>query len=363
MISNMNISKYACADSDAYRINDEKSDIRTDFFRDIDRIIYSLSYMRYVDKTQVFSNTDNNHLSKRIIHVQLVSKIARTIGRALGLNEDLVEAASLGHDLGHVPFGHTGEAILNEISMMHNLGYFNHNIQSVRILTELENNGKGSNITVQVLDAIMCHNGEVLKQKYLPKKKSKEQFIEEYKACYNDLDVLKNLRSMTLEGCLVRISDVIGYVGRDVEDAIRVGIIKDDMIPANVVKTLGSTNKEIVNTIVLDIINNSIGMPYIKMSDNVYNALKELLIFNYDNIYKKANSDETVNNYRKMFFLLFDTYLKQLNDKDTEQDIYNVFLNDMSSKYITNNSNERIVIDFIAGMTDEYFKRQYDKYV
>ena len=363
MISNMNISKYACADSDAYRINDEKSDIRTDFFRDIDRIIYSLSYMRYVDKTQVFSNTDNNHLSKRIIHVQLVSKIARTIGRALGLNEDLIEAASLGHDLGHVPFGHTGEAILNEISMMHNLGYFNHNIQSVRILTELENNGKGSNITVQVLDAIMCHNGEVLKQKYMPKKKSKEQFIEEYKACYNDLDVLKNLRSMTLEGCLVRISDVIGYVGRDVEDAIRIGIIKEDMIPSNVIKTLGSTNKEIVNTIVLDIINNSIGMPYIKMSDNVYNALKELLSFNYDNIYKKANSDKTVNNYRKMFFSLFDTYLKQLNDKDTEQDIYKVFLNDMSSKYITNNSNERIVIDFIAGMTDEYFKRQYDKYV
>ena len=135
-----NISKYACKDSSAYRLFEEDSDFRTDFFRDIDRIIYSLSYSRYIDKTQVFSNINNDHVSRRITHVQFVSKIARTIGRALNLNEDLIEAIGLGHDLGHAPFGHVGESILNEICINNNIGFFNHNIQSVRLLKDIENN-------------------------------------------------------------------------------------------------------------------------------------------------------------------------------------------------------------------------------
>lgn len=354
---------YACKDEMAYRLEDEEKDIRADFFRDIDRIIYSLSYMRYIDKTQVFSNIRNDHLSKRIIHVQFVSKIARTIGRVLGLNEDLIEAASLGHDFGHVPFGHIGESILNEISLKHNQGFFYHNIQSVRILMHLENHGKGSNITVQVLDAIMCHNGEVLKQKLCPIKKTKEEFLKEYESCYSNPEVLKNLCSMTLEGCLIRICDIISYVGRDIEDAIRIGLINKDMIPSNIKKTLGSNNKDIVNTLILDIIDNSIGKPYIAMSDKVYGALRELMKFNYENIYFKANTENDINQYKKMYNLLFNTYLNQLRNNEKGQDIYTIFLNDMSSEYITNNTNERIVIDFIAGMTDEYFKRQYNKYV
>lgn len=357
-------SIYACKDNESYRLEEAAKDIvRTDFFRDIDRIIYSLSYMRYIDKTQVFSNIDNDHLSKRIIHVQLVSKIARTIGRSLGLNEDLIEAASLGHDLGHVPFGHTGEAILNEISLKYNQGYFNHNIQSVRVLKEIENGGKGSNISVQVLDAIMCHNGEVLEKIYYPKKKTKEEFLTEYYNCYNDKEILKNLKPMTLEGCLVRICDIISYIGRDFEEAVRIGLIKDKDIPDTVSNVLGNTNSQIINTIILDIINNSLDKPYIAMSDNVNKAIKELMDFNYKNIYYKVNSNDQINNYKEMFNSLFEIYLSHIKMNKTNEDIYVVFLNDMSLEYLTNNSDERKVIDYIAGMTDDYFMAQYEKYM
>ena len=220
-----NLSKYACEDSKAITLINEENDIRPRFFRDADRIIYSLSYTRYIDKTQVFTFTENDNVSKRIIHVQFVSKIARTIGRALGLNEDLIEAAALGHDLGHPPFGHCGEKALNKLSLENNEGVFAHNVQSVRTLMSLENNGNGRNISIQVLDAILCHNGELLEEKYSPISRTKEQFLEDYNNCYTSLEESKKLKPMTLEGCVVRISDVIAYIGRDVEDAIRVGII------------------------------------------------------------------------------------------------------------------------------------------
>ena len=167
---------YACKDDEALYFKNNNDDIRTPFFRDIDRIIYSLAFIRYQDKTQVFSFTEHDHVAKRMIHVQFVSKIARTIGRALGLNEDLIEAAALGHDLGHVPFGHVGERILNKISLDSGEGFFNHNVHSVRLLMNIENYGKGLNITLQTLDAIMCHNGEITLGKYEPIKKTKEKF-------------------------------------------------------------------------------------------------------------------------------------------------------------------------------------------
>lgn len=357
-----NISKYACRDSDAIRLIEEKSDFRSDFFRDIDRIIYSLSYTRYIDKTQVFSNSTNDHISKRITHVQFVSKIARTIGRMLNLNEDLIEAIGLGHDLGHAPFGHIGESILNEICQKNKLGYFSHNIQSVRILKTLEKKGQGSNITIQVLDGIMCHNGEVLLQKYEPKKKTVEEFLMEYKKCYVDKNTLNNLSPMTLEGCVVRICDVIGYIGRDLEDGIRLKIIESSDIPKEIVKILGKNNKEIINSIVLDVIKNSYNKPNIQMSDSVYKAVNDLLKFNYQKIYSNANSKEQIEKYKVMFNYLYQIYLNQLTDNDIEQDIYTLFLNDMSHDYITNNSKERIVIDYISGMTDDFFISQYEKY-
>lgn len=358
-----NISVYGCKDSEAYRLNEELDDFRSDFFRDIDRIIYSLSYMRYIDKTQVFSNNSNDHVSKRITHVQFVSKIARTIGRALNLNEDLIEAIGLGHDLGHAPFGHMGESILNEICINNNIGFFNHNIQSVRLLKEIENNGMGRNITIQVLDGIMCHNGEVLLQKYEPKKKSMNEFLDEYEKCYYDKNTLNNLCAMTLEGCLVRICDIIGYIGRDLEDGIRVGLINVSDIPNEIKQVLGANNKEIINTIVLDIINNSINNPYITMSDKIYVAVNKLLKFNYEFIYYKSSTLEQINNYKSMFNKLFNVYLNQINNKETNQDIYTFYLSGMSSNYITNNSSERIVVDYIAGMTDDFFLKSCDKYL
>lgn len=356
------LSPYASKNEEGLRLNQESQDIRPNYFRDIDRIIYSLSYTRYIDKTQVFSHKENDHISKRMTHVQMVSKIARTIGRALSLNEDLIEAAALGHDLGHPPFGHTGEAILNKISLELGLGYFNHNIQSVRTLLKIENQGKGSNLCLQTLDAIMCHNGEIELAEYYPVSKDIETFLQEYNLSYQDNNIIKKLRPMTLEGCIVRVSDIIAYIGRDIEDAIRLEIITKDDIPQNIKNILGDNNRDIINTIILDIITNSYQKPYIKISPNIFTAIKELKKFNYENIYYKANTNEDINQYEMMFRKLIEVYYYQLQNNKEEEIIYQSYLNHMSKEYRQNNSNYRIIIDYIAGMTDDYFKKQYEKY-
>ena len=357
------LSKYACPDSDAIYLHENKDDFRTPFFRDIDRIIYTLAFVRYSDKTQVFSFKENDHLTKRMIHIQYVAKIARTIGRALGLNEDLIEAASLGHDLGHTPFGHVGEAILNEISLENNEGYFNHNVHSVRLLMYIENYGKGLNITLQTLDAIMCHNGEFASQMYEVKKKSKEEFLKEYESCYKDRSAIKKLRPMTLEGAVVRISDLIAYLGRDIEDAKRMGLIDFSDIPLSIKENLGTSNREIVNTIVMDIINNSIGKDYIKLSDNVFKSIVELKKFNYENIYYKAYTEEEKDKLKLMLNTLFNKYMKDLENNNVDSNIIKSFLANMSDEYKNSNSNARIVIDYIAGMTDDYTLREYNNYL
>lgn len=357
------LSKYACPDSDAIYLHENKDDFRTPFFRDIDRIIYTLAFVRYSDKTQVFSFKENDHLTKRMIHIQYVAKIARTIGRALGLNEDLIEAASLGHDLGHTPFGHVGEAILNEISLENNEGYFNHNVHSVRLLMYIENYGKGLNITLQTLDAIMCHNGEFASQMYEVKKKTKEEFLMEYESCYKDRSAIKKLRPMTLEGAVVRISDLIAYLGRDIEDAKRMGLIDFSDIPLSIKENLGTSNREIVNTIVMDIINNSIGKDYIKLSDDVFKSIVELKKFNYENIYYKAYTEEEKDKLKLMLNTLFNKYMKDLENNNADSNIIKSFLANMSDEYKNSNSNARIVIDYIAGMTDDYTLREYNNYL
>lgn len=356
-------SKYATKDEKALHLKPYEEDIRPTYFRDVDRIIYSLSYTRYIDKTQVFSLEDNDNISKRMVHVQFVSKIARTIGRALNLNEDLIEAIALGHDLGHVPFGHTGEAILNKLSLKYDNTYFNHNVQSARLLMYVESHGKGNNISIQTLDGILCHNGEFVMGEYKPVNKTKEEFLKQYNDCYTNPDAVKKLVPMTLEGCVVRLSDVIAYVGRDIEDAIRLGVLKKEELPKNITDVLGSDNRSIINTIILDIIENSKNKPYIKMSDSVFTALKNLKAFNYTHIYDKANTKEEIEGYKKMFDKLFSVYLNQLENNVIDSDIYTVFLNDMCDEYIENTNNARKVIDYIAGMTDNYFINQYRKYV
>lgn len=351
----LNLSEYATKSNESIRINEEETDLRPSFFRDIDRIIHSLSYTRYSDKTQVFSYKENDHISKRMVHVQLVSKIARTIGRALNLNEDLIEAIALGHDIGHTPIGHEGEYILDEISQRELGESFAHNIQSVRHCMYVEKNGQGLNLSIQVLDGIMCHNGEMLSNKYIPMKKTKEEFLMEFNNSYKNLGETKKCRPMTLEGCVVRISDIIGYIGRDIEDAIALGKIKREEVPTEITTVLGSTNKEIVNTIILDIIKESINKPYIALSKEVYDALIKLKKFNYQYIYKKSLTDEEKEYYRQGMNILFKDYLDAIKDNNTDNIIFKLFLNNQSNKYLNDTNSKRKVIDFIAGMTDDMF--------
>ena len=231
------LSKYACRSSRSKRLIDEpipdRLNIRPAFFHDADRIIHSKAYTRYIDKTQVFSLFDNDHITHRVLHVQLVSKIARMIGRCLRLNEDLIEAIALAHDLGHVPYGHEGERYLDQICQENDLGFFCHNAQSVKFLMELEQNGKGLNLSLQVLDGVLAHNGEIIQSEYKPNlTKNFDVFFEEYEKCFSVKNYSSKIVPMTLEGCVVRISDVIAYIGRDVEDAITLKLINRDELPA-----------------------------------------------------------------------------------------------------------------------------------
>ena len=357
-----NLSKYASKSSDSIRLNEiTDNDIRPSYFRDIDRIIHSLSYTRYIDKTQVFPFKENDHISKRMIHVQLVSKVARTIGRALNLNEDLIEAIALGHDIGHTPLGHEGEYILDEISTRELGERFAHNIQSVRHCMYVENNGEGLNLSIQVLDGIMCHNGEMLSNEYIPTPKTKDEFLKQYETAYKDLNSTKKCHPMTLEGCVVRLSVIIGYIGRDIEDAIALGKFDRKELPKEITNVLGNNNKDIINNIVLDIIKNSLNKPYIKMSSEVYNALFNLKKFNYDNIYNKSMTKEELEYYRLGMNKIYNRYLKDIETKNKNSIIYTLFLNYQNIHYLNNTSSKRKVIDFIAGMTDDLFKIEIEK--
>ena len=357
------LSKYATKSSEAVRLKKETEDIRPPFFHDIDRIIHSLSYTRYLNKTQVFTLNDNDHVSRRITHVQLVSKIARTIGRALNLNEDLIEAIALGHDIGHTPLGHAGEAILNKLSLEELGEYFAHNIQGVRYYMSVATDGEGLNLTLQTLDGIMTHNGEMLSPIYEPIPKDKEEFLREYNESYKDINKSKKYRPMTLEGCVVRISDIIGYIGRDIEDAIMLGKLKRNDIPKEISNILGDNNRDIVNTIILDIINESLDKPYIKMSDEVYHALFALKKFNSDNIYKLSMSKEELNYYEKGIYKLYHIYLEDIKSNNKNSIIYKIFLLQQSNNYIETTNIKRQVIDFIAGMTDDFLIKEIKKYI
>ena len=352
------LSKYACKSCDAIRLKSKEEDIRPAFFHDTDTIIHSNSYVRYMGKTQVYSFKKNDHISRRMLHVQLVSKIARTIGRCLNLNEDLIEAIGLGHDIGHTPIGHVGEKYLNEISMKE-LGIpFMHNLQSVRNYMYLEK----TNLTIQVLDGMMCHNGEKLEKVYEPVEKTKEEFLKDFEESSKDASYASKVKPMTLEGCIVRISDIIAYIGRDIEDAITLGKLDRSDIPKNIKEVLGDNNRDIVNSIVLDIVKNSYGKNAIILGKDVYNAINELLSYNYKNIYDFANTKEDLAYYKEGINKLFCYYLDELNSNNKESLIYKDFLSNMNKEYIEENNNKKIVIDFIAGMTDAYFLRELERF-
>jgi len=350
----------ACFSHTAQRRRVERNaenEYRQAFSTDADRILNSMAFTRYIDKTQVFSLIKNDHLTHRVLHVQLVSRVARTIGRYLGLNQDLIEAASLGHDIGHAPFGHDGERFLSKLTHAHGAGYFHHNLQSIQFLDRIERKGKGWNLSLQTMDAIVCHNGEVHSEKLVPERNRSlgdfDTMIRAIKA-----NPFCNEVPMTMEGCVVRMADTISYVGRDLEDAIRLGIVTRDQIPKESKDLLGQTNGTIVFNLVTDLIHNSLAKPFIGFSAPVSQALKSLKRFNYQYIYKNPAIKQHLSSIEEIFKFLFETYLSDLEKKRHSSDIFRNFLNGMALDYRNDHTPPEIVRDFISGMTDSYFIRK-----
>ena len=354
------LSPQAAYSKDAVRrFPDEGIDTghRQNYAADSDRILHSLAYTRYIDKTQVFYLVDNDHITHRVLHVQLVSKISRTIGRFLGLNEDLIEAAALGHDIGHCPFGHDGETYLSELCEECGIGPFQHNIQSVRFLDKIERKGRGWNLTLQVLDGILCHDGEIHTQALFPQReKTFHAFDHEIANKAADRDI--PITPMTLEGCVVRMADTISYIGRDIEDAIRLNLIKRSQLPKAAVARLGDTNGTIVYNLVTDVIKNSFQRPCIAFSQEVSKALKEFREFNLNYIYLNPKIKPDAGKIRHVFQVVFERYLKDLKEGNQASIIFTEYLDGMSDEYRNNTSHPEIARDFIAGMTDQYFLRQ-----
>jgi dGTPase len=352
------LSKLATKSSNGMRRRSEKEDYRTTFFKDADRILHSQAYTRYIDKTQVFSLFESDLITHRGLHVQFVSKIARVIGRALRLNEDLIQAIALGHDIGHPPFGHEGEQYLSDLCKENGIYSFHHNVQGVRFLDVIEKRGDGWNLTLQVLDGILCHDGETHVEYLKPQRdKSWDTLSKEMEERIKREEV--NLIPMTLEGCVVRFADVFGYVGRDIEDAITVKLIKRKDLPEDCVPTLGMTNSEIINTLVTDLIENSLESDRLSLSRDVSDALKKLKQFNYEKIYLNPEIKGQSKKIQRMFRFLFETFLLDMQTENKSSWIFKHLLKNMKSKYTENNNSAEIVRDFIAGMTDDYFNNAF----
>jgi dGTPase len=334
---------------------------RQQFALDADRILYSRAYSRYIDKTQVFSLVANDHITHRVLHVQLVARIARTIGRFLRLNEDLIEAISLGHDVGHPPFGHDGEKFLSDICLERGLPPFQHNIQSVRLLDKLERKGRGWNLTLQVLDGILCHDGEVHSQYLRPEPIERFEEFDQKLAEKSKNPKIINMPS-TLEGCVVRLADTIAYIGRDMEDAIILGLIRREDLPENCQVVLGNTNGTIVYNLVTDLITHShikdSESSSIGFSEKVSATLRELKTFNYERIYLAPKTKLQNPLIRDCYRRLFEHYLDCLNSSPRHLSVDVDLMTDINPHYLQKYSSEEKVRDFIAGMTDDYFLKQ-----
>ena len=369
LLKEKDLSEFACKSENGIWLKEDNEDIRPIFYRDIDRIIHSSGYTRYIDKTQVYSFIQNDHITRRVLHVQLVSKIARTIGRNLKLNEDLIEAIALGHDIGHTPFGHKGESLLNSICEKENIGYFCHNAQSVRILENIE----GLNISMQTLDGILAHNGEILKNKYEHNiNKTCEEFEKDLYNAFHEKDYSKKIIPTTIEGSVVRLSDVIAYIGRDIEDAIILGIIERKDIPEFPGRIIGNNNSKIVDTLIKDVIINSLDKPYLTFSEDIFTALIELKNWNQEKIYNSEKANVNYDKIEKLFTKLYYFYLKKISEVEikeelqkstitsSERTLYH-FVNKMMEK--PGENIKRVIIDYIAGQTDKFFLNECELYL
>ena len=337
-------------------VKDKGSVWRPTFVHDIDKIMHCPYYNRYTDKTQVFSLCKNDDITRRSLHVQLVSRIARTIGAALHLNLDLIEAIALGHDMGHPPFAHTGESYLNDLYFKQTGRHFYHNIHSVRVLDRIY----PYNISLQTLNGIAAHNGELECEEYYPVPlHSFDEFDRIIENCYTDPAAVQSMMPCTLEGAVVRLSDIIAYLGKDRQDAARAKMA-DESVFSN--EDIGSINAEIINNLAVNVIENSYGKPYVKLDAKHFKALRKSRLDNYKLIYNyaaaAASLDTTV---RPMMAEIYGQLLDDLKAGNRRSPIYRYHIDFVNAIYYKRdipyemNDPHDIVVDYIASMTDDYF--------
>ncbi len=361
------VSPYACKNEDVIRrvqrTSDEPKIYRPPFSKDADKILNSLFYNRYADKTQVFSFYRNDDISRRALHVQLVSRIARNIGAVLGLNADLIEAIAIGHDMGHTPFGHAGEHALHNLYYERTGRCFRHNLHSVRVLDTIV----PYNISLQTLDGILCHNGELPMAAYYPKPIADfASFDARTDACLHDVDGDKKLIPMTLEGCLVRICDMLAYLGKDRQDAVRAHLIasEDDFQETAV----GKSNAEVINNLEVNLIENSYGKPYLKLDETHFTALKQLKEENYQKIYfQETVQRQVMDSVVPMMEQMYERIYSDAAAHDQNSCLYRHHIAAVNGRrrwYPTDIPYEEtdphdLTVDFIAAMTDDYFVDYY----
>ena len=292
---------------------EEPCPVRTVYMRDRDRIIHCKSFRRLKHKTQVFLSPVGDHFRTRLTHTLEVSQIARTIARGLRLNEDLTEAIALGHDLGHTPFGHSGEEVLNELVP----GGFEHNVQSLRVVDKLEN-GVGLNLTYEVRDGILNHK--------------------------------KKCHPATLEGSVVSLADRIAYINHDIDDAVRAGVLDTSTLPKDCVRVLGDTHRDRINTLILDVLENSYGRAEVVMSEEVGEKFDELRDFMFDYVYYNPVAKWEAEKWKYVLIRLYNYYVDHVD-----------VLPEEFRKYIGEDGAERVAADYIACMTDRYAAADYEQ--
>ena len=332
---------------------------RPAYIRDAEKIMNCPYYNRYADKTQVFSLYKNDDITRRALHVQFVSRIARNIGRMLGLNLDLIEAMALGHDIGHTPFGHAGEKYLAELYAENTGRVFLHNLQSIRVLDKIFH----YNISMQTLDGILSHNGEIEMQEYVPQPLDGfEEFDEKFERCCTDRAYANSIMPSTLEGCVVRISDLIAYLGKDRQDAVKANIISDDSA-FDSDSVIGSFNSVMINNLIVNVIENSYGKDRIILSREYFEALGKAKSDNYRLIYRSkevAAPQEHI--FKNMFAKMYKKLLDDVVSQNTSSPIFkhHIYFIGKWSKYYrgedySKTEPNQIVVDYIASMTDDYF--------
>lgn len=345
----------AAFSKDHSREGPDKEDYRLPYKRDVDRIIHSKAYARYIDKTQVVYLVENDHITHRSLHVQLVSSFARGIAEILRLNVDLVEAISLGHDVGHPPFGHEGEGYLSALSQEYGNGPFTHPLQSCRLFTEIE----PLNLNLAVYDGFLCHDGGMCGCRLVPRLgKTWQDHLQDKRNKQSDPE--KNIWPGTLEGCLVKLCDTLSYVGRDIEDAISIGILKREQVPDTI---LGNTNRAILGVLASDLIRQSYGKDYIALSEDVYEALKTLRAFNFKNIYVHPKLKIESKKIQRSYRILFEMLLEDLKKHRENSHLWKEFVQNKSEPYARHTASVQMVIDYISGMTDSFFIRTLERLV